>query len=74
MKQIKNRLNFKILGYLIFFSIIILLVLWFLQVVSFGTYYELSVRRNLQSVVNDVKENYDSTEYLNRLSFDNNML
>lgn len=73
MKQIKNRLNFKILGYLIFFSIIILLVLWFLQVVSFGTYYELSIRRNLQSVVNDVKENYDSTEYLNRLSFDNNM-
>lgn len=73
MKQIKNKLNFKILGYLIFFSIIILLVLWFLQVVSFSAYYELSVRRNLKNVVNDVKENYNSIDYLNRLSFDNNM-
>ena len=73
MKQIKNKLSFKILGYLIFFSLIILVVLWFLQVVSFDSYYELSIRRNLRNVVNDVKENYKSENYLNRLSFDNNM-
>lgn len=73
MKHLKNKLNFKILSYLILFSLIILVVLWFLQVVSFNSYYELSVRRNLKSVVNEVVENYESEDYLNRLSFDNNM-
>ncbi len=73
MKHLKNKLNFKILSYLILFSLIILAVLWFLQVVSFNSYYELSVRRNLKSVVNEVVENYESEDYLNRLSFDNNM-
>lgn len=76
MKQIKNKLSFKILIYLVIFSIIILGVLWFLQVLSLDKYYELSVKRDINKVVDKIKENYNDDnyqDYFNRLSFDNNM-
>ena len=76
MKRLRNKLNFKVLSYLVVFSIIILAVLWFLQVVSLDKYYELSVKRDISKVVDEIRENYDSDkyqEYFNRLSFENNM-
>lgn len=76
MKHLKNKLSFEILKYLIVFSVIVLVFLWLLQVVSLNKYYELSVKSNIRNVVNDIKENYNQEnyeEYLNQLSFKNNM-
>lgn len=76
MKKLKNSLTFKTLRYLVIFSVIILIILWILQVVSFDKFYEYSVRRDIESVVSKIKDNYDKEnyeEYFNDLSFKNNM-
>ena len=76
MKQIKNKLNVKIIIYLITFSIIILLILWFLQVISLDKFYEMSVKKDINNVMKEIKENYNNDnyqEYFNKLSFNNNM-
>ena len=76
MKRIKNKLNFKILSYLVIFSIIILFLLWFLQILSLDKYYELSVKGDINDVVDEIKNHYNDDnyeEYFNRLSFENNM-
>ena len=76
MKQIKNKLNVKIIIYLITFSIIILLILWFLQVISLDKFYEMSVKKDINNVMKEIKENYNNDnyqEYFNKLSFKNNM-
>ena len=76
MKQITNRLSFKVLGYLIFFSFVILAIIWFLQVFSLRTFYEVSVKRKIYDVADQVKENYNKRNYqdiLNQISFKNNM-
>lgn len=76
MKRISNSISFKTLRYFVLFSIIILVVLWLLQVVSLNKFYELSVKNEISDVVEKVKENYNSDDYedyLNRLSFQNNM-
>ena len=76
MKRIKNKLNFKILSYLVVFSIIILSLLWFLQILSLDKYYELSVKGDINDVVDEIKDHYNDDnyeEYFNRLSFENNM-
>lgn len=76
MKQKKNKLKYKILIYFIIFSIVILALLWFLQVVSLNKYYELSVKRDISNVIEEIKENYENDNYqeeFNELSFKNNM-
>ena len=76
MKRIRNSLSFKILIYLIFFSIAILVILWHLQVVSLGKFYEISVKDDIESVISEIKEEYKSVDYedyFNELSFKNNM-
>lgn len=76
MKQITNKLSFKVLGYLVLFSLVILIIIWFLQVFSLRKYYEMSVKSNIYNVASKVKENYNSNDYqdyLNKLSFKNNM-
>ena len=76
MKQVKNKLSVKILLYFIVFSIIILLILWFLEVISLDKFYEMNVKADINSVVKEIKENYDSDnyqDYFNNLSFKNNM-
>lgn len=76
MKQIKNKLNIKILLYFIIFSIIILLILWFLEVISLDYFYESSVKKDINNVIDEIKENYnndDYQDYFNKLSFKNNM-
>ena len=72
MKQIKNSLEFKVWCYLIGFSVIILFFLWFFQVVSLKSYYELSTKKEINKVVKQVKNNYDDIDYediFNKLSF-----
>lgn len=76
MKQITSSLNIKILKYLVIFSLTLLAVLWFLQVVSLSKYYELSVKSEIENVVDEIKERYKDNnyeDYLNKLSFKNNM-
>lgn len=76
LKQIKNKLNVKILLYLIIFSVIILVSLWFLQVISLDKFYEMSVKKDINNVLKEIKNNYDEEnyqEYFNKLSFKNNM-
>ena len=61
---------------MVLFSIILLFSLWFLQVVSFGKYYEVSVKEKINNVLSDIKDNYNIDnyqDYFNRLSFENNM-
>jgi len=72
----KNSLKFNIWCYLILFSIIILAFLWFFQVVSLKSYYELSTKKEIDTVVDKVKDNYSSKtykDYFNKLSFKTDM-
>lgn len=76
MKELKNKLSIKVLGYLFLFSFAILIVLWFFQVVSLKSYYEWRVKSNIKSVINDIKENIESDDYnnyLDKLSFKKDM-
>ena len=76
MKQIKNKLNVKVWGYLFFFSLFILAFLCFFQVVSLKSYYEWRVKGDIKTIVNNVKENINDSNYsnyLNKISFQNNM-
>lgn len=76
MIQIKNKLSFNVLIYLVIFSLIIIGVLWFLQIVFLNKYYESSVKRDINKVLDEIKENYNKEnydEYFNELSFENNM-
>ena len=75
MKQ-SNSLKFKVWIYLIVFSVIILGFLWFFQVVSFKSYYELSTKQRIDTVLVRImnsyqKENYN--EYFDDLAFNNNL-
>ena len=63
MKLNKNSLKIKVLLYLLLFSIVILLFLWFFQVISLNSYYELSIKRELGKVVKNVNLNYDKDNY-----------
>lgn len=76
MKRMKNSLKFKVFCYMIVFSLIILSLLWFSQVFSLNSYYEFSTKRDINKVVNKVKNGYDEYDYetyFNKLSFDNDM-
>ena len=76
MKKITNRLKFKVWLYLIVFSLIIMGLLWFLQVVSLQNYYELSTKNEMQGVLEKVKNNYQDEDYqniLNEISIDTGM-
>lgn len=76
MKKITNRLKFKVWLYLIVFSLIIMGLLWFLQVVSLQNYYELSTKSEMQWVLEKVKKNYQDEDYqniLNEISIDTGM-
>ena len=49
--------------YLLLFSIVILLFLWFFQVISLDSYYAHSVKREINDVVNNVRLNYNDEDY-----------
>jgi hypothetical protein len=59
----KNSLKNKILFYLTIFTIVILGGLWFLQVLSLGTYYELTRTSAIEKIANKVYESYESEKY-----------
>ncbi len=55
-------MNKKIWSYLILFSIILLLFLWFFQIVSLSSYYEMQKTHTMQKLANQVKMNYQIQE------------
>lgn len=75
MSTIHNSLHFKTLEYLIVFSISILLLLWFVQIIFFRIYYEKYQISYMNELVEKVK-NIDSTNILSSIddiSLDNNI-
>lgn len=75
MSAIHNSLHFKTLEYLIVFSISILLLLWFVQIIFFRIYYEKYQISYMNELVEKVK-NIDSTNILSSIddiSLDNNI-
>lgn len=67
-----SKLKNKIWVYLVLFSIIILLFLWFLQVVFLNIYYELSVTSDLNKVANQIEnvEIFELQTKLDNIAFD----
>ena len=75
MKQ-SNSLKFKVWIYLIVFSVIIIGFLWFFQILSFKSYYELSTKQRIDSVLVKISNRYnkdDYVNYFNDLAFNNNL-
>ena len=75
MKQ-SNSLKFKVWIYLIVFSVIIIGFLWFFQILSFKTYYELSTKQRIDSVLVKIMNKYNKDDYVNYfddLAFNNNL-
>ena len=73
--NIRNSLHFKTLEYLIVFSISILLLLWFVQIIFFRVYYEKYQISYMNELVEQVK-NIDNSSILSSIddiSLDNNI-
>ena len=58
----KNSIRTKIWRYLIFFSISILIFLWFFQIVLLPSYYESSKTKELESVVLSISRSYKKSQ------------
>ncbi|MDD3341399.1 MAG: HAMP domain-containing sensor histidine kinase [Bacilli bacterium] len=52
----KNSLKTKIWLYLAFFSVVILLFLWFFQVVSLNTYYKWYKTKEIENISNQIRQ------------------
>ena len=62
MKKITNKLEFNVWLYLIVFSFIILGLIWVFQVLSLENYYEISTKGEMTTVLDAIKENYNSED------------
>ena len=62
MKKITNKLEFNVWLYLIVFSFIILGLIWIFQVLSLENYYEISTKSEMTTVLDAIKENYNSED------------
>lgn len=75
MKSNKNSLKIKIWLYLILFTFIIMILLWFFQIVFLNTFYEYNKTNDIKSVSNQIILNYDKINDINldKLAFDNDI-
>lgn len=73
----KDSLNLKIWIYLIFFSIVILILIWFFQIVFLNSYYETAKSHEIDTVVKNLKKQYEDKEkfvaMLDSLTYNNNI-
>ena len=72
----KNSLKHKVLFYLAIFTFVIIGGLWFLQVLSLGTYYELSKTSTIEKIAKKVYDSYDDKDYkdiLDNLAFEDDV-
>lgn len=63
----KNSLKHKILFYLTIFTVVIIGGLWFLQILSFGTYYELTKTLAIKKIAIKVHTSFGQKDYKNIL-------
>lgn len=68
----KSKLKNKVWLYLLIFAIVIILGIWFLQILSLDIYYELSKKSEIKNLSSLISKNYINGNYdeLNRLSFE----
>lgn len=59
----KNSLKHKVLFYLAIFAIVIIGGLWVLQILSLGTYYELTKMSAIEKIADEVYNSYDDDNY-----------
>jgi len=59
----KSSLKHKILFYLAIFTVVIIGGLWVLQILSLGTYYELTKTSAIEKIANEVYNSYDDKNY-----------
>ncbi len=64
MKRFKNSINSKIWFYLILFSFLILIFLWFFQILFLSSYYEWRKAKNMNQLVNKIIVNYNQMDSL----------
>ena len=72
----KNSLKQKVLFYLAIFTLVIIGGLWFLQVLSLGTYYEISKTSTIEKIAKKVHDSYDDKDYkdiLDNLAFEDDV-
>ena len=72
----KNSLKNKILFYLTIFTIAIIGGLWFLQILSLGTYYELTKTSTIEKIATEVYDSYNKENYkdiLDSLAFEDDV-
>jgi len=72
----KNSLKHKVLFYLAIFTFVIIGGLWFLQVLSLGTYYEISKTSTIEKIAKKVYDSYDDKDYkdiLDNLAFEDDV-
>lgn len=66
-----NTLKVNIWLYLIIFTLILILILWFFQVIFIDAFYEYSKSRQIKQTANQIIEHYSNDKsYLDKLSFD----
>lgn len=74
MKSNKNKLKIHIWLYLIIFTLVIMLFLWFFQVVFIDSYYEYSKTKQIKNTTLKIIENYNvDEEVLDKLSYEENV-
>lgn len=65
--MMNNKLSTKIFKYLAIFSLVILIFLFFFQVIFFNTYYEWTKTRTIKNLAKDILITEDSTSLYNKL-------
>ena len=69
----KSKLKNKIWLYLFIFAFVIILGIWFLQILSLDIYYELSKKSEIKNIATQISKKYTSGDYqdeLNKISFE----
>ena len=69
----KSKLKNKVWLYLFIFAFVIILGIWFLQILSLDIYYELSKKSEIKNIATQISKKYTSGDYqneLNKISFE----
>ena len=69
----RSKLKNKVWLYLFIFAFVIILGIWFLQILSLDIYYELSKKSEIKNIATQISKKYTSGDYqneLNKISFE----
>ena len=68
-----TKLKSQIWIYLTIFALLILLFLWFFQILFLNKFYELTKRQTIENVSKEAKSHYNDDDFLNKLAFDHSL-